>query len=101
MDYGPSLINTYEIGRDGTNFAYKGIAVRLDPGPGGISRGSAWMIFDHDTLRVAAGWSGEASSTGTGSTSTASTRSIRGSSGSCSSRIPTGAGLGRTADGTV
>ena len=21
MDYGPSLINTYEVGRDGTNFA--------------------------------------------------------------------------------
>jgi putative heme-binding domain-containing protein len=58
MDYGPSLINTYEIGRDGTNFAYKGIAVRLDPGPGGISRGKAWMIFDHDTLRMAAAWTG-------------------------------------------
>src|SRR4030095_4567932 len=58
MDYGPTLINTYEIGDDGTNFAYKGIAVRLDPGPGGISRGKAWMIFDHDTLRVAAAWTG-------------------------------------------
>ena len=58
MDYGPSLINTYEVGRDGTNFAYKGIAVRLDPGPGGISRGKAWMVFDHDTLRMAASWTG-------------------------------------------
>ncbi len=56
MDYGPHLINTYEIGDGGTNFAYKGIAVRLDPGPGGVSRGREWMIFDHDTLRMAAAW---------------------------------------------
>ncbi|MFV1968794.1 MAG: DUF6797 domain-containing protein, partial [Pirellulaceae bacterium] len=59
MDYGPCLVNTYEVGNDGSNFAYKGIAVRLDPGPGGVSRGTSWMIFDHDTLRVAAGWTGE------------------------------------------
>jgi putative heme-binding domain-containing protein len=58
MDYGPSLINTYEIGSDGSNFAYKGIAVRLDAGAGGISRGRAWMIFDHDTMRMAAAWTG-------------------------------------------
>lgn len=59
MDYGRSLINTYEIGQDGTNFAYKGIAVRLDAGPGGVSRGHDWMIFDHDTLRMAATTSGK------------------------------------------
>jgi len=59
MDYGPSLVNTYEVGNAGSNFAYKGIAVRLDPGPGGISRGQSWMIFDHDTLRVAAAWTGD------------------------------------------
>ncbi len=59
MDYGPSLNNTYEISRNGSNFAYKGIAVRLDEGPGGISRGRYWMVYDHDTLRAAAGWSGE------------------------------------------
>jgi len=58
MDYGPSLMNTYEVGNDGSNFAYKGIAARLDPGPGGVSRGRYWMVFDHDTLRMAAGWSG-------------------------------------------
>ncbi|MFM9116247.1 MAG: DUF6797 domain-containing protein, partial [Planctomycetota bacterium] len=58
MDYGPSLINTYEIGRDASNFAYKGIATRLDRGPGGVSRGRRWMIFDHDTLRMAAAWTG-------------------------------------------
>ncbi len=58
MDYGPNLVNTYEIGTDASNFAYKGIAVRLDPGPGGVSRGQHWMVFDHDTMRVAAAWSG-------------------------------------------
>ncbi len=57
MDYGPSLIHTYEIPGPDHNFAYKGIAVRLDPGAGGVSRGSHWMIFDTDTLRMAAGWS--------------------------------------------
>ncbi|MBN01780.1 MAG: heme-binding protein [Planctomycetaceae bacterium] len=90
MDYGPSLIHTYEIelnnegnriggnlGRgpdprdpaanpdhyfqpgEAPNFAYKGIAVRLDPGIGGISRGSQFLVFDHDTLNVHAGWSGK------------------------------------------
>ena len=59
MDYGPSLINTYEVGQDGSNFAYKGIAVRLDKGPGGVARGNAWMVFDHDTMRVSAAWTGK------------------------------------------
>src|SRR5262249_28165547 len=50
---------TYEVGQGGANFAYKGVALRLDAGPGGVARGSRWMAFDHDTLRVAAAWSGE------------------------------------------
>lgn len=58
MNYGPSLMATLEVG-DKDNFAYKGIAFRLDNGPGGISRGRYWMLFDHDTLRVAAAWHGE------------------------------------------
>ncbi len=58
MNYGPSLINTYEFGKDASNFAYKGIAMRLDAGPGGVARGKYWMIFDHDTLRLAGAWSG-------------------------------------------
>lgn len=58
MDYGPHLTASYEVGSDATNFAYKGIAVRLDPGTGGVSRGRYWLLFDHDTLRVAAAWSG-------------------------------------------
>lgn len=80
MDYGNFLINTYELVDEKTgipryhsprpvpypdedyqknNFAYKGIAVRLDRGKGGISKGNAWMIFDHDLMRVAGGWTGK------------------------------------------
>ncbi len=59
MDYGPSLIGTYEIGRRSGNFAYKGIAVRLDEGQGGIARGNRFAVFEHDTMRLAAAWSGE------------------------------------------
>jgi len=58
MDYGPSLMNTYEVGGPGPTIVYKGIAVRLDAGPGGVSRGSRWALFDHDTMRFAAAWSG-------------------------------------------
>src|SRR5262249_34878471 len=58
MDYGSSLIHTYEIGTGGVNIAQKGIAVRLDAGAGGVSRGRAWMVFEHDTLRWAGGWTG-------------------------------------------
>ena len=59
MDYGTNLVATYEIGDDGSNFAYKGNAVRLDAGPGGVSRGRSWMVFDYDTLRMAGAWSGD------------------------------------------
>ncbi len=80
MDYGNFFINTYELADEKTgikryhsprpapfkdedyrknNFAYKGIAVRLDEGPGGVSAGNSWMIFDHDVMRVAGGWTGE------------------------------------------
>ncbi|CAN0507734.1 unnamed protein product, partial [Laminaria digitata] len=79
MNYGNFFINTYELADAKTgieryhspgpspfpdenylknNFAYKGIAVRLDKGEGGISKGNAWMIFDHDLMRVAGGWTG-------------------------------------------
>lgn len=78
MDYGNFLINTYEVvpadapAREISrgpaplkdenliyaNFAYKGIAVRLDEGQGGIAAGNAWMIFDHDLMRIAGGWTG-------------------------------------------
>lgn len=58
MDYGPSLMATLEVGDDGSNFAYKGIAVRLDSGSGGIAQGHRWAVYDHDTLRLAAAWEG-------------------------------------------
>lgn len=80
MDYGDFLIYTYEMADkdalprdisggpsplpdenyDSVNFAYKGIAVRLDEGGGGITKGNAWMVFDHDLMRVAGAWTGEA-----------------------------------------
>jgi hypothetical protein len=80
MDYGNFFMNTYELAdaetgperfhSDGptpfpdenyleNNFAYKGIAVRLDEGSVGVSDGKAWMIFDHDLMCVTGGWTGE------------------------------------------
>ncbi len=57
MDLGPALIWTYQIAPG--NIAQKGIAIRLDDGPGGVSKGRAWMIYDHDTMRVAAATTGD------------------------------------------
>tara|TARA_B110000037_G_scaffold32158_1_gene38663 strand:- start:15447 stop:18155 length:2709 start_codon:yes stop_codon:yes gene_type:complete len=79
MDYGNFLIYTYELVDENSperkmssgkapladedfstaNMAYKGIAIRLDEGEGGVSAGKAWTIFDHDLFRVAGGWTGE------------------------------------------
>ncbi len=80
MDYGNFLMNTYELADEKTgipryhspgpspfkdedysknNFAYKGIAVRLDKGNGGVSKGKAWMVFDHDLMRVAGAYTGD------------------------------------------
>ena len=41
------------------NFAYKGIAIQLDNAAGGVSRGSQWMVYDHDTMNLQGAWSGE------------------------------------------
>jgi cytochrome c5 len=57
MDFGPALFWTLEVGTN--NIAYKGIAIRLDEGSGGVSKGHAWMVYDHDTMRVAAAWTGD------------------------------------------
>ena len=65
MDYGPTLTHTYEVPGRQRNLAYKGIAIRLDPGAGGISRGHDWTIFDTDTLRVAAVSSADEQAMGT------------------------------------
>jgi cytochrome c5 len=57
MELGPFLQWTYQI--EPGNIAQKGIAIRLDDGPGGVTKGRAWMIYDHDTMRVAAATTGD------------------------------------------
>ena len=57
MDYGDALHWTYEVG-EGRNIVQKGLAVRLDGGEGGLSRGHAFMVYDLDTMSMAAAWSG-------------------------------------------
>jgi putative heme-binding domain-containing protein len=58
-DYGPFLAGSVEVGKDGGNVARKGLAVRLDSGPGGVGRGRAWILHELDTLRAAAVWTGD------------------------------------------
>lgn len=79
MDYGPSLTNTYEVGGPGPNIAYKGVAVRLDPGPGGVSRGKRWACSTTTPCGSRRPGAATGSSTGRGFTSTASTKFTRGS----------------------
>ena len=57
MDFGPALFWTYQIAPG--NIAQKGIAIRLDDGPGGVSKGRAWMVYDHDTMRMATATTGD------------------------------------------
>src|ERR1051325_9286267 len=57
MDFGPSLFWTYQVAPG--NIAQKGIAIRLDDGPGGVSKGRAWLVYDHDTMRAAAATTGD------------------------------------------
>ncbi len=56
MDYGPYLTASLQVEKG--NIAYKGIAIRLDEGSGGVSQGNEFVLFDTDTLRYAAGWTG-------------------------------------------
>ena len=62
MDFGPAMFWTYQVDKERdilkANIAQKGIAIRLDKGPGGVSKGNAWMIYDEDTMRVATGYTG-------------------------------------------
>jgi hypothetical protein len=57
MELGPALHWTYQIEKG--NIAQKGIAIRLDNGPGGVTKGRAWMVYDHDTMRLAAATTGD------------------------------------------
>ena len=79
MDYGNFLMRTYELANSDDppreisggrsplanedyrdlNFAYKGIAMRLDEGEGGVAAGNAFVLFDHDLLRFTGFWTGE------------------------------------------
>ena len=79
MDYGRFLMRTYDLASSGdppkqisggrsplanedfrdVNFAYKGIAIRLDEGEGGVAAGEAFVLFDHDLLRFTGFWTGE------------------------------------------
>lgn len=56
MELGNAWFWTFEVAPG--NFAHKAIAVRLDAGPGGVTKGRAWMVYEHDTLRVAAATTG-------------------------------------------
>ena len=57
MELGSFLHWTYQV--EPGNIAQKGIAIRLDDGPGGVTKGRAWMIYDHDTMRVATATTGD------------------------------------------
>ncbi|BCX46260.1 heme-binding domain-containing protein [Haloferula helveola] len=57
QDFGNVLQWTLQVEPD--NIAQKGIVVRVDDGPGGVSKGRAWMLYDHDTMRLAACWTGD------------------------------------------
>jgi mono/diheme cytochrome c family protein len=48
MELGNALFWTLEVAAG--NIAQKGIAIRLDDGPGGVTKGRAWMVYDHDTM---------------------------------------------------
>jgi putative heme-binding domain-containing protein len=58
-DYGPFMAGTFEVGKDKSNIARKGLVVRLDDGTGGVGRGHAWVLYELDTMRVAAFWTGD------------------------------------------
>lgn len=79
MDYGDFYIHSYELADSlhppreisggpsplpnedyrTYNFAYKGIAIRLDEGDGGVAAGNAFALFDHDLLRFTGFWTGK------------------------------------------
>ena len=57
MNYGNFTTLSLEVSPG--NIAYKGIAIRVDSGAGGVSRGSEFVLFETDTLRYAGGWFGD------------------------------------------
>lgn len=79
LDYGNWLMRVYEMSDDNdppkvisggraplphedyskVNFAYKGIGIRLDHGPGGVAKGNSFVLFDHELMRFVGAWTGE------------------------------------------
>lgn len=57
MDFGPAMFWTYQV--DKWNIVQKGIAIRLDDGEGGVSKGKAWMVYDHDTMQFVTATTGD------------------------------------------
>jgi mono/diheme cytochrome c family protein len=98
MDFGPALFWTLQA--EPGNIAYKGIAVRLDEGPGGVSRGSKWLLYDHDTMRVAAAWTGDKFVDWKGIAFDQSHGTHTSIVGDIAYTNPVGAGWGRPADGS-
>ena len=56
MDYGQFKTHSLEVAKG--NMANKAIAIRVDPGEGGVTSGSEFLLFETDTLRMAGGWTG-------------------------------------------
>ena len=56
MNYGPFLTTSLEV--RGAGIVNKAIAIRLDSGEGGVSKGNVFMVYDTDLMNCAAGWSG-------------------------------------------
>ncbi|MFT5906186.1 MAG: hypothetical protein ACI9E1_001792, partial [Cryomorphaceae bacterium] len=59
MDYGPYMMGTFQIDKNISNTAQKGIMIRLDEGSGGVTKGNSWILYDHDTMRVASAYQGD------------------------------------------
>lgn len=98
MDFGPALFWTLQA--EPGNIAYKGIAVRLDEGPGGVSKGNKWLLYDHDTMRVAAAWTGDKFVDWRGIAFDQSHGSHTSIVGDIAYTNPVGAGWGRPGDGS-
>ena len=56
MELGNALFWTLEASPG--NIAQKGLAIRLNEGAGGVTKGRAWMIYDHDTMTSVAATTG-------------------------------------------
>ena len=56
MELGNALFWTLEASAG--NIAQKALAIRLDDGPGGVTKGRAWMVYDHDTMTNVAATTG-------------------------------------------